>query len=242
MRTNKIFQVSTLQALSLGYTRAVIPVSEFIRHGNMGLGTFEGVNGEMIVIDGQCFQADKHGNVCPAAPDTGVPFAVIADCSGGKKLQLGPCASIDDLKDLLDHVVDDAFELNSMHLVRIDGLFKTISARSESGIMTHHVELKDILAGRQEDFVFTHTQGSLIALRFPDYMDGINAAGWHLHYISDDRARGGHVFDLSFEKADASVETISQIELQMPTGPMFDTYDMKNASQDDIRSVEQGKK
>lgn len=242
MHTNKIFQVSTLQALSLGYTRAVMPVKEFIRHGNMGLGTFEGVDGEMIVIDGRCYQADAHGNVCPADPETGVPFAVIADCGEEKKAPIGSCASIDELKDFLNHVVDDAFELNSMHVVRIDGLFEKISARSESGSMTNHVELKDILVNRQMDFTFTNTEGSLIAVRFPDYMDGINAAGWHLHYISNDRTLGGHVFDLSFEKADATIETISRIELMMPTGPVFDTYDMKSVSQEDIRTVEQGKK
>ncbi len=47
----KMFQVSTLQALMLGYSRAVIPVSELLRHGNIGLGTFTDVDGEMIVLD-----------------------------------------------------------------------------------------------------------------------------------------------------------------------------------------------
>lgn len=48
----KIYQVSTLQALALGYTRPVITVEELLRHGSIGLGTFEDVNGEMIVLDG----------------------------------------------------------------------------------------------------------------------------------------------------------------------------------------------
>ena len=46
---NKMFQVSTLQALALGYSRAVITVGELMKHGDIGLGTFEDVNGEMIV-------------------------------------------------------------------------------------------------------------------------------------------------------------------------------------------------
>ncbi len=242
MHTNKMFQVSTLQALSLGYTRAVIPVSDFLNHGNLGLGTFEGVDGEMIVIDGQCYQADKYGKVCLADPETGVSFAVIADCGRDKRIRLASCVSVEDLKEQLNHLIDDAFELNSMHVVRIDGCFDKIAARSESGSITNHVELKDILAGRQSDFSFIQTEGSLVALRFPDYMDGINAAGWHFHYISDDRTKGGHVFDLSFKKADAFVETINRIELLMPTGPVFDTYDLKSVSKEDISSVEQGKK
>lgn len=49
-----MFQVSTLQALALGYSRAVINVWELMYNGDIGLGTFEDVNGEMIVIDGHC--------------------------------------------------------------------------------------------------------------------------------------------------------------------------------------------
>ena len=40
MNSMKMYQVSTLQALMLGYSRAVIPVSELLNHGNIGLGTF----------------------------------------------------------------------------------------------------------------------------------------------------------------------------------------------------------
>ena len=57
MNSMKMYQVSTLQALMLGYSRAVIPVSELLNHGNIGLGTFKDVDGEMIVLDGSCYRA-----------------------------------------------------------------------------------------------------------------------------------------------------------------------------------------
>ena len=43
---NKMYQVSTLQALALGYTKAVITVSELLQYGDTGLGTYEDVNGK----------------------------------------------------------------------------------------------------------------------------------------------------------------------------------------------------
>ena len=46
----KIYQVSTLQALAMGYTRAVVSVGDFLKHGDIGLGTFENVDGEMILL------------------------------------------------------------------------------------------------------------------------------------------------------------------------------------------------
>ena len=48
----KIYQASTIGALSLGYTKAVTTVKELLSHGTVGLGTFEDVNGEMIIDDG----------------------------------------------------------------------------------------------------------------------------------------------------------------------------------------------
>lgn len=78
MSDKRIYQVSTLQALSLGYTRPVVKVRELLAHGHTGLGTFEGVNGEMIVLDGICYQAKADGTVVVASTEEGVPFASVA--------------------------------------------------------------------------------------------------------------------------------------------------------------------
>ena len=72
-------------------------------------------------------------------------------------------------------------------------------------------------------------------------MDGINASGWHLHFISEDRKAGGHVFDLSMEQGTAYFDKITNIEIKLPYEPAFDTYALKGASKDEIKSVEQGK-
>ena len=85
---NMMYQVSTLQALALGYSRAVITVDMLLQEGDTGLGTFEDVNGEMIVMDGNCYRADQNGNVSVVAPETGVPFAAVAKLYGEQQFQL----------------------------------------------------------------------------------------------------------------------------------------------------------
>ena len=52
---------------------------------------------------------------------------------------------------------------------------------------------------------------SLVGVYFPDYMDGINMPGWHLHFLSEDRAKGGHVFDTYSLKQDLQ-EEIKSVE------------------------------
>lgn len=236
----KIFQISTLQALALGYSRAVVPVSELLKHGDIGLGTFEDVNGEMIVADGECWRATEDGTVWKAEPDMGVPFASVAKAGYSVDFEIEGIEDIGKLKELLTLKIEEDFGLNSMHIVRIDGEFDRVCARSESAYRSHHVDLKDILSKTQRDFMFENIAGTLVGIYYPDYMDGINAPGWHVHFLSEDRTKGGHVFDLELARGRIRLAKINKIEIQLPSEPAFDTYSLKEASGSDIKKVEQG--
>lgn len=241
MEMDKMFQVSTLQSLMMGYTRPVITVEELLKHGNTGLGTFEDVNGEMIVAGGHCYQAHEDGTVNEAAGDEGVPFASVAFLDEEMTFELKNIETIDDLKDKLNLKIEEWFGLNSMHVVRIDGEFEKVKARSESPYKSQHISLKDILSETQKSFEFDNVMGTMICVYYPDYMDGINAPGWHLHFLSADRKNGGHTFDLKLKRGLAVMDKLSSIEIQLPTEPSFDTYSLKESPNDDIKAVEQGK-
>ena len=237
---NKMFQVSTLHALVAGYTRSVITVGELENRGNIGLGTFEGVDGEMILLDGVCYRARQDGSVVRPTPGTGVPFASAASVEGGTSFELEETRGIDALKLELTCKIDEAYALNSMHVATVSGTFDSVSARSESAYHADHITLKDMLATTQREFIFEKLNGTLVCVYHPDYMDGINAPGWHVHFLSEDRTRGGHVFDLSLVSGRAVMHKIDCIEIQLPATPAFDTYSLKETSQKEIAEVEQG--
>ena len=130
MKSSKIYQVSTLQALALGYTRPVVKVHELLEHGDTGLGTFEHVDGEMIVLDGVCYQAKQDGSIVRTADDAGVPFAVSGFVKDGRKFEMGEMKDIDAIKTELTIKIEEDFGLNSIHIARIDGLFNVIHARA----------------------------------------------------------------------------------------------------------------
>ena len=235
-----IYQVSTLQALALGYSRAVITVGELLEHGDMGLGTFEDVNGEMIVVDGVCHRADEEGNVWKAEPEMGVPFASVAKTDNSPGIEISDIPNIEKLKELLTVKIEEDFGLNSMHIARVDGSFARVCARSESPYRSHHVDLKDILSKTQKDFVFENIEGTMVCIYYPDYMDGINAPGWHIHFLSQDMTKGGHVFDMEITSGCIQLTKLDKIQIQLPNEPAFDTYSLKEASGSDIKKVEQG--
>ena len=236
----RMFQVSTLQSLALGYTRAVMTVGELIQHGETGLGTFEDVNGEMIVIDGKCYRAMDDGRVTEAGDERGVPFASVAYMDNCREFELSGDYTMESLKAELNNRIEEDFGLNSMHVIQVHGTFEKIYARSELPYRAHHVTLKDMLDITQTSFEFSNITGSLVGVYYPDYMDGINAAGWHLHFVNDERNKGGHVYEIKMSSGKVRLAKKTRIDIQLPKDPAFDTYSLKSASKDEIKKVEQG--
>ena len=233
-----MYQVSTLQALALGYSKAVITVGELLTKGNTGLGTFEDVNGELIIIDGRCFRATQDGSVQEVEPETGVPFAAVASLSGEREFPIREMPDFASIGNELTLKIEERFGLNSMHVVRIDGVFDKVDARSEAPYRSHHITLKEILDKNQTSFQFKNIRGSLVGVYYPDHMDGINMPGWHLHFISEDHSKGGHVFDAALREGVVRLDRISKIMLELPTEPAFDTYSLKQISEKEIKEFE----
>ena len=114
MKKGIMYQVATLQALMLGYSRKVVTVGELLKHGDTGLGTFEGVGGEMIVTGGHCYCAANDGTVTEASEDTGVPFAAVTRMHEGRRLELSDVHDIEELKRRLDIAIEEDFGLNDL--------------------------------------------------------------------------------------------------------------------------------
>src|SRR6266550_4856231 len=72
-----LYQVSTATALVEGIYQGAVRVGTLREHGDLGLGTFENLDGEMVIVDGDCFQVRSDGSVRECNDDVLSPFAVI---------------------------------------------------------------------------------------------------------------------------------------------------------------------
>ena len=72
-----LFQVSTTGALVQGVYKGAVTVGELRKHGDFGLGTFEGLDGEMVVVDGRFYQVQSDGRITEPPDAAPVPFAVV---------------------------------------------------------------------------------------------------------------------------------------------------------------------
>ena len=223
--TETVYQVALLQSLTQGYYDGIIKVSELKQHGDIGIGTFEGVNGEMIVLDGKVYQALGDGSVKEADENETVPFSNVTFFDSDIKETLSDIENVDALKAALDNIVDQNGR-NMFYFVRIDGDFEKMNVRSELKQEKPYKSLDKALATDQREFNYDNAKGTVVGLYCPDYMGGLNTPGWHFHFISDDKAKGGHILDLSFKSAEAQLDKTPEFDMTLSDTDTFQEMEL----------------
>ena len=232
-----VYQVALLQSLTQGYYDGIIKVSELKKHGDTGIGTFEGVNGEMVVIDGKVYQALGDGTVQEADDNETVPFSNVSFFDGDISIDLTDIKDIAALKSTLDKTVEDNGR-NLFYLVKIDGTFEKMFVRSELKQEKPYRSLDKALETDQREFNYENITGTIVGLYCPDYMGGLNATGWHFHFISDDRTKGGHMLELSVKNAKAQLDITPGFDMELSGQSDFQNMELAKNVDDAIKKVE----
>ena len=239
--TEEIYQVALLQSLTQGYYDGIIKVSELKKHGDIGIGTFEGVNGEMIVLDGTVYQALGDGTVQKAADKETVSFSNVTFFDSDVKVDLSNIKNIDGLKEKLNETVEEKGK-NLFYFVKITGEFPKMNVRSELKQEKPYKPLDKALAKDQREFNYENIKGTVVALYCPDYMDGLNTPGWHFHFISDDKTKGGHILELAFDKAQAEFDVTQGFNMCLSDNAEFQKIELEKDVSGAIKKVETNEK
>lgn len=232
-----VYQVALLQSLTQGYYDGIIKVSELKKHGDTGIGTFEGVNGEMIVIDGKVYQALGDGTVKEASDDETVPFSNVSFFDSDVTVDLKDIKDMASFKAELDKAVN-AKGKNMFYLVRVNGTFDKMFVRSEIKQEKPYKSLDKALETDQREFNYDNITGTVVGLYCPDYMGGLNATGWHFHFISDDRTKGGHMLNLEFKSAKAELDITPNFDMTLSDNSDFQSMELAKNVDDAIKKVE----
>ena len=232
-----VYQVALLQSLTQGYYDGIIKVSELKEHGDIGIGTFEGVNGEMIVLDGKVYQALGDGTVQEADSDETVPFSNVTFFDKDGSLDLSGINDVNALKEKLNAMVEENGK-NLFYFVKASGTFNKMNVRSEIKQEKPYKSLDKALATDQREFNYENVKGTVVALYCPDYMGGLNTPGWHFHFISDDKTKGGHLLDLKFDKATAEYDATPEFEMCLTDNNDFQKMELSKDVSDAIKKVE----
>lgn len=229
-----IYQVSTINALMESVYDGVVPVHELIRSGDHGIGTFDSLDGELILVDGVVYQAQGDGSVRVAPGDLRVPLAVVTFFDPDITL---PNMHTSGYRDFEEELLESIRSENLMYAVRIDGVFSSVTVRAPHRQERPYPRLVDALS---DQYLATHTtiSGTAVGFLLPQYMAGLNVPGYHLHFISDDRTIGGHIVDFSLEGATVYLDETLIFMKQLPAEGGFIEVDLSADLSDELTVVE----
>ncbi len=220
-----VFQTALLQSLAQGYYDGIITVEELKRHGDTGIGTFEGVDGEMIVLDGTVYRAGSDGCITVAQDTVTVPFANVTFFDEDIRLSLREIGDMAALRERLDERVKETGR-NLLYMVKITGSFPYVKVRSETAQEKPYRALDEALAADQVEYDHRDIIGTVVGLYCPEYLGGLNSVGWHFHFISGDLGVGGHVLEVSIGEAEAAMDATAGFAMLVTGEKAFQDMDL----------------
>jgi acetolactate decarboxylase len=235
-QTDKIYQISTIDALLAGYYDGDKKVIDVQEHGDFGLGTFNGIDGEMVVYQGIVYQVKSTGRVLHAKKSLGVPFASVHFFQADKTRLLKNIHSYKQLKVSLDTFSKCQ---NYPCAFLIEGNFKYIKTRSAPKASKPYPPLAKHIIKTQKIFERKNINGVLIGYKLPAYFAKFNVPGYHFHFLSKDRQFGGHVLGLELKDAKLSLDVLYDIDIALLKTPEFETGKVE-VNDADINKVEKG--
>ncbi len=230
-----VVQVSTIPAVLDRQYDGDATIGELLAAGDFGIGTLNGLDGELIIVDGEAWQAPAEGPVRRVGDDELTPFAVVTRFITDEIVEIEAPLEHAELIALMEQ---HAPAKSGCDAVRIDGSFPALHLRSVHRQTKPYPPLEQIAAA-QTEWRYENLRGTLVGFRFPHAADSVEMAGHHLHFISEDRSKAGHVLECSAGPATLRIETVGAMRLELPPGVELPAPDQRPSEQH-LREIEGG--
>ncbi len=231
---HEVFQTSTINALLAGVYDGQTTFGDMAQHGDFGLGTANGLDGEITIVDGEVFQIKSDGKAYPVDPSLQTPFAVVMNFCPSLHVDIDEHLDFDSFTAALDAAVPSK---NVFYAIKAEGRFRSVRVRS---VPKQEPPYKPLIEVVENQPVFEHSDvdGTLVGFRFPDYSQGINVPGYHLHFLTKDRSAGGHVLSFHTHHAHVEIDVTSEFHMELPETGDFLGADLGGDTGDEIKKVE----
>ncbi len=227
-------QVSTIDALMTGIYDGEMTLGELKKKGDFGLGTFNTLDGEMLLLDGVFYQVTATGAVLKPGPETRTPFAAVTFFKADRTVPLEKGLTFG----RFTGEADKAFPTpNIFYAIKVTGTFSRMKLRSVPAQTRPYRSLSEVVKA-QSVFDLSDVSGTIIGLWCPSYAKGINVPGYHLHFLTADRKQGGHILDLVVDSATMEIDDTRELFLILPEDDAFNKADLKPDRGQELKKIE----
>lgn len=210
-------QAGTIDALLAGQYAGDATIGEVLRLGDLGVGTVQELDGELMILDGEAWLAPANGTLRRVHDSEKTPFAVVTAFSIDRQEEA----------EALDYTgiqgrLDDLAGSSPVIAVRVRGEFTDVQLRSVHKQSPPYPPLAEVVK-HQTEWSVPAAAGTLLGFRFPDATSGVEVPGYHLHFLSDDRTVGGHVLSVSLKRGTLAVKECDDLHVELPPGVTLGT-------------------
>lgn len=227
-------QVSTIDALLTGAYDGQMTTDQLLKYGNLGIGTFDALDGEMIVLDHQVYQARADGTVCLMPTNSTTPFASVVNFRPDMTPGLTEVLTKETFQTRVEALAPNQ---NQFIAVRFDGYFTSMKVRSVPKQEKPYPPLAEVTQ-HQAVFEYTGISGTVLGFRCPPFVKGINVPGWHLHFISDDKTKGGHILDFTTVGGNLQLDACNRFYMVLPEDQRFGELDLSKNRFGELERIE----
>ncbi|MFH0734813.1 MAG: acetolactate decarboxylase [bacterium] len=233
-QTNTLTQYSTIDALLKSNYDSQFTLKQLKLYGDFGIGTFNGVDGEMVVFEGVVYQvkADCSVNIMPDTIKT--PFMTVTKFKSEIKRNLNIPLNYEKCTKFVDSLLPSP---NYFYAVKITGKFKMLTTRSVPKQNKPYKPLTEVVK-MQSVFNLENIEGTIVGFKCPFFANGVNVPGYHLHFLSKDKTSGGHILDLMTEDVVVEIEKIAGFNMILPEDGIFPNQDFTKDNYEDLEKVE----
>ena len=211
-----LYQYSTYNAFSQGTFEGLTPAKDFLTYGDTGLGYADGLDGAIIVVDGTAYHITSDGVAKECDKNDKIAYGAVT------KLNSSKTQSILEIKGIKNfcNALSNQIILNQLNIAKIDGTFSSLKltcpkAQSEP-YKSYKTASKDNVNNSYKDI-----KGTIIAVYYPEFYDGIGQKGWNMFFISEDKSKGGIVTDVHIKEGKCIIEKTSKFALETPQTDSF---------------------
>jgi acetolactate decarboxylase len=229
-----IYQFSVIDALLEGVYDGEITCAELKENGDFGLGTFDNLDGEMLELDGVIYQVKADGNVYEINDTETSPFAAVTFFETNIQEDINTEMTGQGLASYIEELLPGK---NLMYAVKITGNFSYMKTRSVAAQEKPYPRLVDVTKD-QSVFEFNDTEGTIVGYWMPEYINGINVPGYHLHFITADRTAGGHILDYTISSGTIEIDSCDSFYLELPENENYLSTGLSADNEGDLEEAE----
>lgn len=230
-----MYQYSIIDALMAGVFDGDLTIGELKKKGDFGVGTFNRVDGELLIDKGHVYKIAYDGSVSEVPDSDSTSAAFVKFFKADTVIQLsGKGLTYEKMQEHLTRVLNP----NGIYALRISGSFPTMTTRAEKPATRPYISLPEHLKHNQVVFELKNTKGICSGFLLPPYLARTNVPGFHLHYLADDRRSGGHVFNFTTDALTIEVDIAKGFTIENNTHPDFGKVNLQPDRGAELKKIE----